>query len=66
MLTILNTMPLACAEWSIDNTQVSFVMALGGVPVKEFFNDVGYWRRKRVPWLVNPPKAHKSNCGEHT
>ena len=40
--------PLACAESSVGSTQVGFVMALVGVPVKELLDDVGYWRRTRV------------------
>ena len=47
--TILNALPLACAESSVGSTQVGFVMALVGVPVKELLDDVGYWRRTRVP-----------------
>ncbi len=48
-LTILNALPLACAELSVGSMQVGFVMALVGVPVKELLDDVGYWRRTRIP-----------------
>ena len=62
--TILNALPLACAEWSIGSMQGGFVMALDGVPVKESIDDVGYWRQTRVPWLVPPPEsAQKGGCG---
>ena len=37
------------ATSSIGSTQVGFVMALIGVPVKELLDNVGYWRRMRVP-----------------
>ncbi len=49
MLTILNALPLACAKSSVGSTHVGFVMALVGVPVKELLDNVGYWRRTRVP-----------------
>ncbi len=49
MHTILNALSLACAESSIGSMQVSFLMALAGVPVRELFVYVGYWRRTRVP-----------------
>jgi len=49
MHTILNALSLACAESSIGSMQVGFLMALAGVPVKELFVYVGYWRRTRVP-----------------
>ena len=49
MLTIVNALLLACAESSIGSMQVGFLMALAGVPVRELFDYVGYWRRKRVP-----------------
>jgi hypothetical protein len=50
---------------SRGSSWISFVVALGGVPVKELFNDVGYWRRKRVPQLVTPLRsAKKGNCGK--
>ena len=58
-ITILNALSLACAKSSICSTQISFVMALGGVLVKELFNNVGYWWRTRVPRLVNPLRAQK-------
>jgi len=29
--------------------QVGFRMALAGVPVRELFDNVGYWLRTRVP-----------------
>ncbi len=47
-LTILNALSLACAESRVGSTQVGFVMALVGVPVKELLDNVGYWRRTRV------------------
>jgi len=57
MHTILNALLLACAESSIGSMQVGFIMALAGVPVRELFVDVGYWRRMRVPrarqWAEN-------------
>jgi len=57
MHTILNALSLACAELSIGSMQVSFIMALAGVPVRELFFYVGYWRRTRVPracqWAEN-------------
>ena len=40
MLTILNALPPVCAELSRCSMQVGFIMALGGVPVKESFDDV--------------------------
>ena len=49
MLTILNALSLACAKSSICSMQVGFCMALAGVPVRELFDNVGYWRRTRVP-----------------
>ena len=65
MINILNALLLACTVLSIGSTQVSSVMALAGVPVRELFNDVGYWRRKRVPQLVTPLRsAKKGNCGK--
>jgi hypothetical protein len=48
-LTILNALPLAYAKSNVDRTQAGFIMDLGGVPVKELLDDVGYWRRTRVP-----------------
>ena len=42
MVTILNALSLACAKSSIGSMQVSFLMALAGVPVRELFNHVGY------------------------
>ena len=57
MHTILNDLSLACAESSICSMQVGFIMALAGVPVRELFVCVGYWRRTRVPrarqWTEN-------------
>ena len=35
MLTNLNALPLAHTELSVGSTQVGFIMALVGVPVKE-------------------------------
>ena len=29
--------------------QAGFLMALAGVPVRELFENVGYWQRTRVP-----------------
>jgi hypothetical protein len=49
MLTILNALPRGCTKLSVGSTQVGFVMALAGVPVKELLNSVGYWLRTRVP-----------------
>ncbi len=46
MLTILNALSLACTKLSIGSIQA---MALAGVPVRELFNNVGYWRRTRAP-----------------
>ena len=63
-ITICNALSLVCAELSTGSTQVSFVMALDGVLVKELFNDVGYWRSRRVPWLVNPLRAQKRAIAE--
>ena len=48
-LTILNALPLAYAESNVGSTQAGFIMALVGVPVKELLDNVGYWRRTRVP-----------------
>jgi hypothetical protein len=48
-LTILKALALACAKSRVGSTQVGFVMALVGVPVKELLKDVGYWQRMRVP-----------------
>ncbi len=39
-LTILNALLFACAKSSVGSTQVGFVMALVGVPVKELLDDV--------------------------
>ncbi len=65
MHTILNALSLACAELSIGSMQVGFLMALAGVPVRELFVDVGYWRRRRVPcarqWAEG---AKKSDSGK--
>ena len=58
-LTILNALPLACAESSVGSTQVGFVMALVGVPVKELLDNVGYWRRTRVPCACQPAASVK-------
>ena len=58
-LTILNALPLACAESNVGSTQAGFIMALVGVPVKELLDDVGYWRRTRVPRLVNGLRSVK-------
>ncbi len=64
-LTILNALPLACTESSIGSTQVGFVMALVGVPVKELLDDVGYWRRTRVPcacqWAASVKKRNRAS-----
>ncbi len=49
ILTILNALLLACAVSSIGSMQVGFLMALSGVPVRELFDNVGYWWRTRVP-----------------
>ena len=49
MHTILNALSLTCAKSSIGSMQVGFIMALAGVPVRELFVYVGYWRRTRVP-----------------
>ncbi len=49
MLTILNALPLAYAESNVGSTQAGFIMALVRVPVKGLLDDVGYWRRMRVP-----------------
>ena len=38
MLTILNALLLVCAKWSICSMQVGFLLALAGVPVREFFD----------------------------
>jgi hypothetical protein len=48
-LTILNALPLAYAKSNVGSTQAGFIMALGRVPVKGLLDDVGYWRRTRVP-----------------
>jgi len=48
MHTILNALSLACAKSSIGSMQVGFIMALAGVPVREFFVYVGYWWRTRI------------------
>ena len=58
-LTILNALPLAYAESNVGSTQAGFIMALVGVPVKELLDDVGYWRRTRVPRLVNGLRSVK-------
>ena len=46
--------------------QVGFLMALAGVSVRELFDYVGYWRRKRVPrarqWAES---AKKSDPGKY-
>ena len=49
MLTIMNALLLVCTKSSIGSMQVGFLMALSGVPDRELFNYVGYWRRTRVP-----------------
>ena len=59
-LTILNALLLAYAESNVGSMQAGFIMALVGVPVKELLDDVGYWRRTRVPWLVNGLRSVKS------
>ena len=48
-LTISNALPLAYAKSNVGSTQAGFIMALVRVPVKELLDDVGYWRRTRVP-----------------
>ena len=61
MPTILNALSLACAESSICSMQVGFLMALAGVPVRELFVYVEYWRRRRVPrarqWAESAKKS---------
>ena len=42
ILTILKALSLACAKWSIGSMQVSFLMALARVPVRELFNNIGF------------------------
>jgi hypothetical protein len=65
MFTILNALPLACAESSIGSMQVCFLMALAGVPVRELFNYVGYWQRTRVPHAGQlAESAKKSDPGQ--
>ena len=65
MLTILNVLSLVCAESSIGSMQVGFLMALAGVPVRELFDNVGYWWRKRVPRALQQFKsATKSDLGK--
>jgi hypothetical protein len=49
LLTILNALPLAYAESNVGSTQAGFILAL----VKELLDDAEYWRRTRVPWLIN-------------
>ena len=63
-ITILNALLVACAKSSIGSTQVSFVMALGGVPVKRLSSNIGYWQRTRVPWLVTQLRAQKRVIAE--
>ena len=55
-IIILNALSLGCTKLSIGSKLVSFVLALGRVPVKELFKDVGYWRRTRVSQLVRAQK----------
>ena len=65
MHTILNALSLACAESSIGSMQVGFIMALAGVPVRELFVYVGYWRRTRVPRARQRAEgAKKSDSGK--
>ena len=64
-IAILNALSLVCAKWSIGSMQVGFVMALGGVPVKELFDDVGYWPRTRLPRLVNPLRKKRVIAEKH-
>ena len=65
MHTILNALSLACAKSSIGSMQVGFIMALAGVPVRELFVYVGYWRRTRVPRARQRAEgAKKSDSGK--
>ena len=62
-ITILNAPLLAYAESNVGSTQDGFIMAfLVGVPVLELLNDVGYWRRTRVPcacqWAASVKKRN--------
>ncbi len=59
-LTISDALPLACAKLSVGSTHIGFVMALVGVPVKELLDDVGYWRRTRVPCACQRAASVKS------
>ena len=64
MLTILNALSLACAKSSICSMQVGFCMALAGVPVRELFDNVGYWRRTRVPCARQWAESAKKYSGK--
>jgi hypothetical protein len=65
MFTIMTVLSLACAESSIGSMHVGFLMALAGVPVRELFNYVQYWRRTRVPHARQRAKsAKKSDPGK--
>ena len=60
MLTIMNALLLVCAKSSIGSMQVGFLMAMAGVPVRELFVYVGYWRRTRVPCGRQPAERVKT------
>ena len=60
----LNILLLACTKSSIGSMRVDFLMALAGVPVRELFVYVGYWKRTRVPCAPQwAESAKKSDSG---
>ena len=61
MHTILNALSLACAESRIGSMQVGIIMALTGVPMKELFIYVGYWRNTRVPCARQWAESEKTS-----
>ena len=75
MDAVLNALLLACAKLCNSIMQVGFLMALAGVPVMELFQNIGYWRRRRVchacQWAErgiksNPRKGKKEQSWKNT
>ena len=66
MLTNANALLLACAKPSIGSMQVGFLMTLAGVSVREFFDNVRYWWRPRVPRARQQAESVKRVIPENT
>jgi hypothetical protein len=61
MHTILNALLIVCAKSSIGSMQVGVIMALTGVPMRELFIYVGYWRNTRVPCARQWAESEKTS-----